>query len=66
MRLAPKRLEPLWEGLFPAEQARIIRLLVDRVNIGICGANVRLKLEGLASLVRDLAAPSTEPYRAAA
>jgi hypothetical protein len=38
------------------EQARIIHLLVDRVEIGAGGATVRLRLEGLASLVRDLGA----------
>ncbi len=62
MRLA---LERLWEELLPAEQARIIRLLVDRVDIGVGGADVRLKLEGLASLARDLAVPA-EAARAAA
>lgn len=65
-RLALERLDPLWEELFPAEQARIIRLLVDRVEVGAGGADVRLKLEGLASLARDLAAPTTELARAAA
>lgn len=64
-RLALERLDPLWEELFPAEQARIIRLLVDRVDVGEGGAEVRLKLEGLASLARDLATPA-EPARAAA
>jgi hypothetical protein len=64
-RLALERLDPLWEELFPAEQARIIRLLVDRVDIGPGGADVRLKLEGLASLARDLAPPA-EAARAAA
>jgi hypothetical protein len=39
--------------------------LVDRVDIGPGGADVRLKLEGLGSLARDLAAPA-EPARAAA
>jgi hypothetical protein len=32
-RLALERLDPLWEELFPAEQARIIHLLVDRVDM---------------------------------
>ena len=63
MRLA---LERLWEELLPAEQARIIRLLVDRVDIGVGGADVRLKLEGLASLARDLATPPVEAARSAA
>jgi len=65
-RLALERLDSLWEELFPAEQARIIRLLVDRVDIGADGADVRLKLEGIASLARDLAAPPAELARAAA
>jgi hypothetical protein len=65
-RLALERLDPLWEELFPAEQARIIRLLVDRVDIGPGGADVRLKLEGLASLARDLGASPAEAAQAAA
>ena len=65
-RLALERLDPLWDDLFSAEQARIIHLLVDRVDVGSDGADVRLRLEGLASLVRDLATPPREPARAAA
>ena len=34
--------------LFPAEQARIIRLLVERVEIGPDGADIRLRVAGLA------------------
>ena len=64
-RLALERLDPLWEELFPAEQARIIHLLVDRVDIGPGGADVRLRLEGLGCLARDLATPA-ELARAAA
>jgi hypothetical protein len=41
--------------LTAAEQARIIRLLVERVEIGPTGAAIRLRIEGLSSLVRDLA-----------
>ena len=47
-------------------QARIIHLLVDRVDVGPDGADVRLKVEGLASLARDLRAPPDEPAMAAA
>ena len=32
-REALERLDPLWDELFPAEQARIVRLLVERVNV---------------------------------
>ena len=58
VRDALHELDPLWDELFPAEQARIIRLLVERVEIGPGGADIRLRVEGLASLVRDLAQPA--------
>ncbi|MBR0683302.1 recombinase family protein [Roseomonas eburnea] len=51
---ALRRLDPLWEELFPAEQARIVRALVERVVVGPGGADIRLRVEGLAGLVRDL------------
>ena len=53
-REALDRLDPLWDELFPAEQARIVRLLVERVDVSPTGADIRLRLEGLASLMRDL------------
>jgi len=56
VRDALHRLDPLWEELFPAEQARIVQALVERVVVGINGADIRLRVEGLASLVRDLGA----------
>jgi hypothetical protein len=55
-REALERLDPLWDELFPAEQARIVRLLVERVEVGPAGADIRLRVAGLASLVRDLGA----------
>jgi hypothetical protein len=64
--VALERLEPLWVELFAAEQARIVRLLVDRVEIGEAGVDVRLRLDGLASLARDLDARSGAEARAAA
>jgi len=64
--LALERIEPLWDELFPAERARIVRLLVDRVDVRADGAAVRLRLDGLSSLVRDLAAQAPEAGRAAA
>ncbi len=63
---ALERIEPLWDELFPAERARIVRLLVDRVDIRADGAAVRLRLDGLGSLVRDLATQAPEARRAAA
>jgi hypothetical protein len=58
------RLDPLWDELFPAEQLRIVRALVERVTVGLDGAEIRLRVEGLASLARDLGLVGAE--RAAA
>ena len=65
-REALERLDPLWDELFPAEQARIVRLLVERVEVGPAGADIRLRVEGLTGLVRDLKAIAPEALRAAA
>ena len=56
---------PLWDELFPAEQARIVRLLVERVEIGPAGADIRLRVAGLAGLVRDLGVAGPEAMEAA-
>jgi site-specific DNA recombinase len=54
VREALTQLDPLWEELFSAEQARIVQLLVERVDIGIAGLDVRLRLDGLISLAREM------------
>jgi DNA invertase Pin-like site-specific DNA recombinase len=53
-REALTRLDPLWDELFPAEQARIVALLVERVDIGREGLNVRLRMDGLVGLAREI------------
>ena len=55
-RAALQTLDPLWDELFPAEQARIVALLVERVDIGISGLNVRLRMDGLAALASEITA----------
>jgi len=55
-RGALTRLDPLWDELFPAEQARIVGLLVERVDIGTNGLNVRLRMDGLTGLAREMMA----------
>ena len=54
VREALEHLEPMWEELFPGEQARLVQLLVERVTVGPTGADIKLRVEGLSSLVRDL------------
>jgi site-specific DNA recombinase len=65
VREALERLDPLWEELFPAEQARIVELLVERVDISTEGADIRLRTEGLTNLVADLRAVRSEARKAA-
>ena len=55
-RDALTRLDPLWDELFPAEQARIVALLVERIDIGTDGLNVRLRMDGLTGLAREMMA----------
>ena len=54
VREALVQLDPLWEELFPAEQARIVRLLVERVEVAPEGLEIRLNIAGIDSLARDL------------
>ncbi|WP_324753999.1 recombinase family protein [Roseovarius sp. Pro17] len=53
-REALTRLDPLWDELFPAEQARIATLLVERIDIGTDGLNVRLRMDGLTGLAHEM------------
>ncbi len=49
-------IDPLWDEFFPAEQARIVALLIERVDIGMDGLDVRLRMDGLDGLARELMA----------
>ena len=59
-RSALQQLDPLWDELFPTEQARIVALLVDRVDIGPDGLNFRLRMDGLGGLAREMLAGDIE------
>jgi site-specific DNA recombinase len=48
-------LEPVWDELYPAEQARIMRLLVERLDVAPDGISVTLHAAGIRSLVVELA-----------
>ena len=49
--------DALWESLFPAEQARIARLLIERVTVSAGGLAIDLNTGGLGSVVREMIAP---------
>jgi site-specific DNA recombinase len=65
VRDAIERLDPVWDELFPAEQARIIQLLVERVDVGPTGLHIHLRTEGLTTLIGDLRATTGDTRRAA-
>ena len=48
-------LEPVWDELYPAEQARILRLLIERIDVAPDGISVTLQAAGIRSLVAELA-----------
>jgi site-specific DNA recombinase len=48
-------LEPVWDELYPAEQARILRLFIERIDVVPDGISVTLHAAGIRSLVAELA-----------
>ena len=65
VRAALREFEPLWNELFPAEQAKIIQLLVERVDVGTDGVEIKLRIDGITSLVGDMAGSSAIQRNAA-
>ncbi len=47
----------LWQTLFPAEQARIARLLIQRVTVNDNSIDVDLCTKGLGPIIHDMLAP---------
>ena len=54
-------LEPVWDELYPAEQARILRLLIERMDVAPDGISVTLHAAGIRSLVRSWQARRPRP-----
>ena len=54
-REALLQLDPLWAELFPAVQARIVHLLVVRVDVHDQGVVVRFRMNGCGALGRETA-----------
>ncbi|WP_205948709.1 hypothetical protein [Pseudoxanthomonas sp. SGT-18] len=48
------RLDAIWDQLFPAEQSRIVRLLVEKVIVSPNDLEVRLRANGIERLVLEL------------
>ena len=52
--VAMTRLDAIWDQLFPAEQTRIVRLLVEKVIVSPTDLEVRLRANGIERVVLDL------------
>jgi DNA invertase Pin-like site-specific DNA recombinase len=53
VREALVRFDPLWNELFPAEQARIVQLLVSRVDVHGEGVDVQFRMNGIVAFARE-------------
>ncbi|MCX7192333.1 MAG: hypothetical protein NTY60_01680 [Proteobacteria bacterium] len=52
--VAMTRLDIIWEQLFPAEQTRIIKLLVEKVIVSPTNIELRLRANGIEQVVMEL------------
>jgi len=58
--VAMTRFDAIWDQLFPAEQARIVRLVVEKVIVSPSNLEVRLRANGIERLVLELRPVPTE------
>ena len=52
--VAMTRLNAIWDQLFPAEQARIVKLLVEKVIVSPNDLEVRVRANGIERLVLEM------------
>jgi site-specific DNA recombinase len=56
VRDALGRLDDVWDELFPAEQSRLIHLMVETVSLKTDGLDIRFRGEGLDTVIEELRA----------
>ena len=54
--VAMTRLDVIWDQLFPAEQTRIVKMLVEKVIVSANDLEVRLRANAIEQLIRELQA----------
>ena len=59
-------LDSLWEELFPTEQAHLIQLLMERVDIGTDVLRLRFRDKRLAQMVTEVSTTTGKSRKAAA
>ena len=58
--VAMTRVDEIWEQLFPDEQARIVKLLVEKVIVSLNDIEVRLRPNGIERLALEFGKTSGE------
>ena len=61
--VAMTRLDLIWDQLFPAEQTRIVKLLIEKVIVSPSDLEVRLRANGIEQLVQELQADRASTKR---
>ncbi|XAV88538.1 MAG: hypothetical protein AAHH96_00105 [Candidatus Symbiodolus clandestinus] len=59
--VAMTKLDSIWAELFPAEQARIFKLLIEKVIVSADSLEVRLRSTGLTGLVGEITQQPLSP-----
>lgn len=54
---APQTFDDVWGKLFPAEQTRIVQLLVRRVTVTAEGLAIDVRADGVSGVMRDMMVP---------
>lgn len=54
VRDALQNMHLIWDELFPLEQARLLRLLIEKIVVNVDRIDIRIRAEGLNSLIRDI------------
>jgi site-specific DNA recombinase len=49
-----RKLDPIWEELYPLEQCRLVQLLIEEVSVSTDGMNIRICSNGIHSLISEL------------
>lgn len=61
--VAMTRLDLIWDQLFPAEQTRIVKMLIEKVIVSPSALEVRLRANGIEQLVQELQADRASTKR---
>lgn len=61
--VAMTRLDLIWDQLFPAEQTRIVKMLIEKVIVSPSELEVRLRANGIEQLVQELQADRASTKR---